>query len=60
MRRKSSKNVVENRLLNTFLTLEALAQSKRRQLAEYRYRNARQGIERHWERRRLAQDSDLY
>ncbi|MGJ8513888.1 hypothetical protein [Carnimonas bestiolae] len=49
----------EAKLISTVLHLEALASAKRQRLASYRYRNARQGIERHWERRRLAQEADI-
>lgn len=59
MRQKPSHSSVESKLLNTFLHLEALAQTERQKRASYKYRHARQGIERHWERRRLERELDM-
>ncbi|MGJ8526080.1 hypothetical protein LMG33818_001828 [Halomonadaceae bacterium LMG 33818] len=59
MHHKSSHTAVENKLLDTFLQLEAMAQTKRQKLASYRYRHARQGIERHWERRKLDHEMKM-
>lgn len=59
MHKTSSCLPVETRLINTFLHLEAIAKAKRQKLASYRYHHARQGIERHWERRRLEQETEI-